>query len=142
MLSLLSNREGFPLWGGVHDGNSSDKTLNTDVIEDIKATFSTEPLRSLVHVADSAFVTKENLAAAAEINLRFISRLPETYAASRQVKAQAWDGDWTDVGPVASRPNATGYQASEQEAEIHGQRYRSFVPPTWRSARRRPSRKN
>lgn len=127
MLSLLTNREGFPLWGGVHDGNSSDKKLNTKVIEDIKKTFSAEQLRSLIHVADSAFVTAANLDAAAKMNLRFISRLPETYAASRQVKERAWEGSWTDIGPVAARREAASYQVSEQDEEIDGRRYRLVV---------------
>lgn len=53
LLSLLTNREGFPLWGEVHDGNASDKRLNTEVIARIRDTFSPEELHSLIHVADS-----------------------------------------------------------------------------------------
>lgn len=127
MLSLLANREGFPLSGGVHNGNASDKRLNTEVIERIREEFSPEQLRSLVHVADSAFVTKTNLQAAAEIGLRFISRLPANYLAEREAKMSAWQGDWTDIGTVASRDDATSYQASEQKGEIHGRAYRLVV---------------
>ena len=88
LLSLLTNREGFPLWGEVHAGNASDKKLNTEVIARIRERFSQDELRSLVHVADSAFVTNTDLAEAAEIGLRFISRLPETYSVAREVKAR------------------------------------------------------
>ena len=49
MLSLLANREGFPLWGGVHAGNASDKKLNREVIAQIRDTFSAEQMRSLIH---------------------------------------------------------------------------------------------
>ena len=127
LLSLLTNREGFPLWGEVHSGNESDKKLNTEVIARIRETFGPEELRSLIHVADSAFVTNTNLAAAAEIDLRFISRLPETYGAAGEVKARAWAGEWAEVGAVAMRRDATTYQASEQEAEIDGRPYRLVV---------------
>ena len=45
MLSVLGNREGFPLWGEVHPGNASDKKLNTEVIAQIRDAFSPEQLR-------------------------------------------------------------------------------------------------
>ena len=51
MLSVLDNREGFPLWGEVHPGNASDKKLNTEVIAQIRDAFSPEELRTLIHVA-------------------------------------------------------------------------------------------
>ena len=127
MFSVLGNGEGFPLWGGVHAGNSSDKKLNNETIDQIREAFSTEELRTLIHVADSAFVTGPNLAAAAKVGLRFISRLPENYSVAAAVKALAWQGDWIDVGPVAVRRQATSYHASEQQAEIGGRPYRLVV---------------
>lgn len=127
LLSVLGSREGFPLGGGVHDGNASDKKLNAQVIAEIREAFSPEELRRLVYCADSAFVTNENLRAAAEICLGFISRLPSSYAAAAEVKERAWAGAWVDIGAIAARPNAARYQASEQEAEIDGRRYRLVV---------------
>ena len=127
LLSMLGSREGFPLWGQVHDGNASDKTLNTDVVAQIVEAFSLEERRELIHVADSAFVTAANLAAARAAGLRFISRLPETYAAARLVKERAWAGEWAEVGRVAARTEAASYLASEQEAEIDGHPYRLIV---------------
>lgn len=127
LLSVLGNREGFPLWGEVRDGNASDKKLNAEVIEQIAQAFSPEELRTLIHVADSAFVTGPNLAAADKAHLRFVSRLPETYAAAAVVKERAWAGSWTDVGRVAARREAAGYHASEQEATIDGRDYRLVV---------------
>ncbi len=127
LLTVLGNREGFPLWGEVRDGNTSDKTWNTEVIEQIAQAFSPEELRTLIHCADSAFVTGPNLAAADKAHLRFVSRLPETYAAAAVVKARAWAGSWTDIGRVASRRDAAAYHASEQEATIGGRPYRLVV---------------
>ena len=73
------------------------------------------------------FVTGPNLAAADKAHLRFVSRLPETYAAAAVVKERAWAGSWTDVGRVAARREAAGYHASEQEATIDGRDYRLVV---------------
>ena len=78
-------------------------------------------------MADSAFVTGPNLAAAEEIKLRFVSRLPENYGAARVVKALAWEGEWEEIGTVATRRQAANYQASEQEAQIDGRPYRLVV---------------
>jgi len=127
LLSVLGNREGFPLWGEVHAGNASDKRLNSEVIEQIAQAFSPEELRTLIHCADSAFVTGPNLAAADKAHLRFVSRLPETYAAAGTVKQRAWAGNWMDIGTVAARREAASYHASEQEADIGGRPYRLVV---------------
>ena len=43
------------------------------------------------------------------------------------MKARAWAGEWTDVGTVAVRRDATTYQASEQDAKIDGRPYRLVV---------------
>jgi transposase len=128
VLTLLANREGMPLWGTVENGNASDKKLNGEVLDQIRAAFSAAEIRSLTYVADSAFATKENLAKAAKIGLGFLTRLPETFSAGPQAKAKAWAEDrWVAIGKVAERREATTYQASEQEGEIGERRYRLVV---------------
>jgi transposase len=127
LLSVLGNRGGFPLWGEVHDGNASDKKLNTAVVEQTAVAFSPEELRTLIHVADSAFVTGPNLAPAEKAHFRFVSRLPEMCAATAMVKERAWVGDWMDIGRVAARQEAAAYHTSEQEATIGRRPYRLVV---------------
>ena len=128
VLTLLANREGMPLWGTVENGNASDKKLNGEVLDQIRMAFSAAEIRSLTYVADSAFATKENLAKAMKIGLGFLTRLPETFSAGPEAKAKAWAEDrWLAIGKVAERREATTYQASEQEGEIDGRRYRLVV---------------
>lgn len=128
MLHVLANREGMPLWGGVEPGNSSDKKLNGEMIDQIRLLFAPESLASMTYVADSAFVTKANLAKANTAGMGILSRLPETFAAGASVKHKAFaDDNWQDIGRVAVRRQASSYQASEQEAEVDGVRYRLVV---------------
>jgi transposase len=128
VLTLLANREGMPLWGTVENGNASDKKLNGEVLDQIRKAFSPAEIRSTTYVADSAFATKENLAKAAEVGLGFLTRLPETFGAAPEAKVKAWAEDrWVRIGKVAERREATTYQASEQEGEIDGRRYRLVV---------------
>ena len=128
LLTLLCSREGFPLLGEVHSGNASDKQLNREVIDELCRQFSPEQLLELVYVADSALVTVPNLRAMAEVNLRFLSRLPETFAAAAEAKAAAWaSGSWQPIGAIGERRGAAQYAASEQSALIDGRRYRLVV---------------
>ena len=127
VLTLLVNREGIPLYGEVRDGNSSDKKANREMVEELCRMFSPEQLRQLVYVADSALVTGSNLQLMREINLRFLSRLPENFSACREAKAAAWAGEWTALGKLSSRRGAAEYFASEQQGIIEDQEYRLVV---------------
>ncbi len=56
----------------------------------------TDHLTDLVYVANSAAMTK---------GIRFISRLPATFAQEQEVKDRAWsDGGWIDVGVLTENP--------------------------------------
>jgi transposase len=129
VLSLLANREGIPYGGTVESGNASDKKLNGEVLDRIVEAFSPERLGEMVYVADSAFCTEANLAKAAAMGLKILSRLPENFTtATAQAKDRAFETEeWVDLGPVASRRHAASYQASEQEGEIGGRPYRLVV---------------
>lgn len=128
VLALLANREGMPLWGSVEKGNASDKKLNGEILHQIAAAFSPQRLVSMTYVADSAFVTKDNLARANAVGLGFLSRLPETFSACTEAKRAAFDLDaFEDVGKVARRAQASAYRASEQRATIDDVEYRLVV---------------
>ncbi|MEA4884890.1 MAG: DUF4277 domain-containing protein [Clostridia bacterium] len=73
------NGEGIPLLGYASDGNESDKVWNRRVIEELAEGFA-DHLTNLVYVANSAAVTKGNLDLIAGKGIRFISRLPATFA--------------------------------------------------------------
>jgi Transposase len=92
VLSLLCNRQGIPIWAEPRDGNSSDTEANRDAIDDFCGAFSPERLREMVWIADSKLITGPNLARIAELGLRFLSRLPESFNAAAVAKEAALDG--------------------------------------------------
>lgn len=57
-----------------------------------------------IFVADSALVTLENLELLAQKQIRFISRLPQTFVVAEDVKEEAYkEGDWTEAGTLADK---------------------------------------
>lgn len=127
VMTLFCNREGLSLAGEVRDGNSSDKKLNGEMIEQLVEMFSPAELLKLVYVADSALVTDDNLRKLAAARVRFLSRLPETYKVSAEVKTLAWQGEWTPIGRISPQKNAAEYLASEQTGIIADREYRLVV---------------
>jgi len=127
IMTLFCNREGIPLVGEVRDGNSSDKKLNNEMIGQLVEMFSPGELRELVYVADSALVTDDNLKALSAAEVRFLSRLPETYRAAAEAKALAWEGEWTTIGRISPQKGAAEYLASEQRGVVAGRDYRLVI---------------
>lgn len=105
--------------GTVQPGNGSDKTLNADMLAALADHFSPEQLQQLVYVADFALVTGPNLATLATQDLRFVSRLPETFGAAAAT--------WIPVGRMGVRADAATYHAAEQTAVIDDRSYRLVV---------------
>nr|WP_242940642.1 IS1634 family transposase [Sulfobacillus thermosulfidooxidans] len=133
LLTVFVNGEGVLRFGSVASGNTSDKTLNRRMIEELVAAFSPQELHDVIYVADSSLVTKPNLAGLRQANLRFISRCPSTFAVAQTAKETAWAQDaWTFLGSVAARRDAAEYWASEQQAMIDDVPYRLVV---YRSSR-------
>lgn len=130
IIGLLCNRQGIPVWSEARDGNSEDTQANHDAIDLFCAALSPEQLRQTVYVADSKLVCGPNLHRMAQLDLRFVSRLPESFAAAAAAKRAAHDaGQWQDLGQLAHqpRPSAARYRASEQVACIDGRDYRLVV---------------
>lgn len=128
LLTVFVNGEGVLRFGSVASGNTSDKTLNHRMIDDLVAAFSPQELQDLVYVADSSLVTGPNLAALRQVGLRFISRCPSTFAMAQAAKETAWAQDsWTFLGRIAARRDAADYWASEQQGAIDGVPYRLVV---------------
>jgi len=120
---LVVNGEGIPLLGYASDGNESDKVWNRRVIEELVEGF-TDHLTDLVYVADSAAVTKGNLDLIADKGIRFISRLPATFAQEQEVKDRAWsNGGWIDAGVLTENPkrDSAFYRYQEYVVDIAAQ---------------------
>lgn len=126
---LVVSRDGIPLIGEAMDGNTSDKVWNRHIIEELVSKLASD-LDSLVYVADSAAVTKDNLDLIAEKGIKFISRLPATFKQEGMVKDRAWaDGSWQELGALTLNPkrDSAVYKCKDYIAEIDGRPYRLIV---------------
>ena len=139
MLSMLCVEHNIPILGEVHDGNSSDKTLNNKLLSRISKNLAQYGLAegAFTYVADSAMVTEDNLSYFDTIPdaapLYFITRLPHTYRqAELAIREAVEKNDWHDIGVLsgshasANRPCAS-YEAYETTVEIHQRRFRALV---------------
>lgn len=134
MTELLCVERGVPIFGKTLNGNSSDKKSNNDMLTRISSIMASHGLGpgAFVYVADSAMVTKDNLALVGK-DKKFVSRLPATYKACGQAISNAVDAEnWTEIGRLAEtsgtskRPGAV-YKAYETTVELHEKIYRAVV---------------
>ena len=135
MVELLCVDRNIPLFGATRDGNSSDKTLNNELLGSVSTYMAKHGLdpNAYVYVADAAFTTKKNIIKAHKEQVDFISRLPASYNACSEVIEQAVRADnWTDIGTLATteptdkRP-AAFYRYFETELDLHDIAHRAIV---------------
>jgi len=146
MIECLCVEGGVPILGRVRDGNSSDKTLNNELLTDIRAITKKHGIKegAFVYVADSAAVTEENLKLASAH--KFLSRLPFSYNECDRVVAEAVaEKNWTEVGVIAEeqdrkhRPVAR-YKVQEKTVELYGMHWRALVVHSSAHDKRRHNR--
>ena len=136
LVSMLCVDSNIPIMGATQDGNASDKTLNNELLTNISKHMARHGLApgAYVYVADSAFVTPDNLGKAdSSPKTLFLTRLPATYNECSRVISQAVQADdWIDIGPLAAersrpkRPTAL-YKAYEGTVELYDKTYRAIV---------------
>jgi transposase len=135
LISMLCVDRNIPIVGAAKDGNASDKTLNNELLSNISKHMARHGLKpgAFVYVADSAFVTKDNLEKAKSAHTKFLSRLPATYEQCSAAVQRAVDaGHWIDLGSLAEtrppqkRPAAV-YRAYETTVRLYDQDYRAIV---------------
>jgi uncharacterized protein DUF4277/DDE family transposase len=105
---------GIPLYGRVADGSRHEGAETGGLLEGLRALAGP---RRLLLVADSALVTGPNLAAADAAGIRFVSRLPRSFA---------YEDDALALDPSAWRPLR---YCSERSARLPKHRR-----PTWEGA--------
>lgn len=135
LISMLCVDRNIPIVGTPKDGNASDKTINNELLTTISKHMAKHGLKpgAFVYVADSAFVTKANLAKAESNNTKFLSRLPATFKqCSRAIQKAVAADNWTDLGVLAkSKPSqkrpAASYKAYETTLDLYGHDYRAMV---------------
>ncbi|APM37706.1 IS1634 family transposase [Clostridium kluyveri] len=113
----------------VLDGNTSDKTWNTDFIKKIRTTADRLDVNNMIYVADSAALTKDNLYAAFEHNISLISLLPSTFNIEKELRNKAYENTekWTDVDKISNRKDSAKYKIQSFIDEINNQKYRFIV---------------
>ncbi|CAB3395595.1 IS1634 family transposase [Kyrpidia spormannii] len=124
----LGSYGGLPLFADVMSGNQSDKTWYGPWTERITELLSPEVWNTLIVVADSAFVTEENLNTYEK--RWFISRMPETYRLCEALKDRAFadESRWIEVGSVVQEgKGAASYRIQGFEDELYGRTYRFVV---------------
>ena len=112
-----STASGIPLFGRVVSGARHEGAETGELLERLRAIAAP---RRLLLVADSALVTKANLAAADASRIRFVSRLPRTFDYETDALAQPEDA-WRTLTyrtqrsrrlPPAVRPTFCGAEAT------------------------------
>ena len=134
LVSMLCVDRNIPIFGATTDGNASDKTLNNELLTNISKYMAKHGLQpgAYVYVADSAFVTENNLAKS-HGQTWFLSRLPATYnECGRIIREAVLKDDWIDIGPLAEerdRPNRpiAHYRAYDGTVALYGKTYRAIV---------------
>jgi transposase len=147
LVSMLCVDRNIPILGTTTDGNASDKTLNNELLTNISKYMAKHGLEpgAYVYVADSAFVTKDNLAKCSD-RTWFLSRLPATYnECTRIIREAVFEDDWIDIGPLAEehdRPNrpVAHYRAYDGTVELYGKPYRAIVVHSSAHDKRRQKR--
>jgi transposase len=111
ILGLGITPERLLILQGVTDGNKDDKTWDREWIGRLRRVLSDEQWDTLTYVADSALVIKDNLSLLAEEKLAFVSRLPDTYTLSQELKKQAMEGEWEAIGRLSEDRQGAVYRA-------------------------------
>lgn len=134
LIEMLCVDRNIPVFGATRDGNASDKTLNNELLSNISKHMANHGLdrNAFVYVADSAFVTTENLVKAGE-DIKFLSRLPATYKeCGRVINDAVTCNEWVDMGVIAEtdettkRPSAH-YKAFDTTVVLAEKTYRAIV---------------
>ncbi|HGY12453.1 MAG TPA: IS1634 family transposase [Desulfobacterales bacterium] len=134
MLSLLCVGGNIPIVGKIDSGNTSDKTINNNLLSNISKQMKNVGVEedAFIYVADSAVVTEDNLKLMTGSH-QFITRLPATYNECERVIIDAVEADqWQDIGylaqaqPTTNRPNAS-YRGFNSTVTLYEQVYRAVV---------------
>jgi transposase len=126
-VGLVVTEDGFPVIGEILDGNLDDKSWNKQLLSNLPAHFNLEELKKIVYVADSALVTQDSLEAIGD-DLRFISRLPDTFNLAAELTQAAFTGDsWVELGKLTDGKNSASYKVQEFRRSLYGRTYRFLV---------------
>jgi transposase len=122
-------RDKIPLFADVLSGNTDDKTWNGDVITTLKEWFTFVEPAKVMHIADSALVTKDNLLSINDDTYKFISRLPATFKLEKELRERAVSRPelWSEIGRLTDKDDAATYKIQSFLERLEGKEYRFVV---------------
>jgi transposase len=133
--SLLCVDSGIPISSTCENGNLSDKVANRNLIPTMVERMRELGQDNFLYVADSALVTRDNLALMDDwkSGFRFVSRLPASYKECGRAIAKAVKEDkWHDLGTLSEAPSTpkrkpAHYHGFETVVDLYGVWYRALV---------------
>ena len=133
--SLLCVDGGIPIYSKCQNGNESDKVVNRNLIPTMVERMAELGQDNFLYVADSALVTRDNLALMDDFKsgFRFVSRLPASYKECGKAIAKAVTQDiWQDLGALSEEPSTpkrkpAHYHGFETMVDLYGVWYRALV---------------
>lgn len=128
VMGMSVTPERIPVLANVEDGNTSDKKWNMEFIKKLREILSDNEWENLLYQADSALITTDNLRDLHSYSLTFLSRLPDTFGLSSELKTKAWSKDsWTDIGKLTDKKDAAEYRYQVFEEKLDERSYRFSV---------------
>jgi Transposase len=125
-----TTKDKLPLFCDVLSGNEDDKKWNGNVIKRIEEELSSVDLSNILHVADSALVTTDNLKEINDETYKFISRLPGTFSLEAKLikKAIRTPEKWEDLSTLGkNKKRASKYRIQSFKDVIGEKKYRFVV---------------
>ena len=120
--------DGVPIIGEIANGNESDMTLNGRWVKNLRNMMKKEYDEFLLYIADSSFVTTENLKLRKDTNIDIISRLPGRFGIENELKVKATSTNkWQYIGKLSKEKGAASYKAWDTTDTIDGTLYRFIV---------------
>ena len=126
---VVARHDGIPLDVDVCDGNMDDPTWSRDATLSLGHTLDLNVKDQVLFVADSKLLRHETVADLCDANIRFVSRLPNTFGLVSTTKAAAATKTtaWETLGPLSARSWATHYRIWETSGTLGEQSVRLVV---------------
>ena len=126
---LIVDGQGRPIYGDVHDGNTSDKTWNPDVLKKLDAQLQKVNLQGFIYVADSAAMTRETLEQVKKAKAYLITRGGNNLKIVKEALEQAdrQEEAWSAPQAFASAKTSAQYRLQQFHADYEGHAVRLTV---------------
>lgn len=123
---VVTRSDGVPLTVDVLDGNADDTTWSRDAL----LSHVVDPRDEVLFVADSKAISHQSVEDFCERGIRYVSRLPNTFALEVETKAAAAaaaTATWHIVGAVSAQADAATHRVWETAGIIGEQSQRLVV---------------